>query len=74
MQSGHVASSLNFHAVVNGALVFAVGPIFYTGKWITLFTETVYAFNLLFQQIELNLQEYQVHHSKERKILVWKQH
>ncbi len=39
-----------------------------------LFTETVFAFNLHFQHIGLNLQENQVHHSKECKILVQKRH
>jgi hypothetical protein len=31
---------------------------------------TLFAFNLHFQHIEINLQENEVHHSKERKILV----
>jgi hypothetical protein len=57
---------LKFHAQSNGALVFAVGPILCTGKWMHLFTETVLAVNLPFQPIGLNLQENQVHHSKER--------
>jgi hypothetical protein len=39
-------------------------------KWIKHFTETVLAVNLHFQHIGLNLQETQVHHSKERMILV----
>ncbi len=34
---------------------------------------TVLAFNLHFHHIGLNLQEKQVHHQKERKILIWKQ-
>ncbi len=36
------------------------------GKWTQLFTETVLAFNLHFEQLGLNLEENQVHHSKER--------
>jgi hypothetical protein len=40
------------------------------GKWIKLFTKTVFEFNLHFQHIGLTLQENQVHHSKERKLLV----
>jgi hypothetical protein len=46
----------------------------YTVKWIKLFSETVLAFNLHFQDIGLNLKQKQVYHSKERKILVYKQH
>ncbi len=40
------------------------------GKWIKVFTKTVFEFNLHFQHIGLTLQENQVHHSKERKLLV----
>jgi hypothetical protein len=32
----------------------------------TIFTETVFPFNLYFQHIGHNLQEIQAHHSKER--------
>jgi hypothetical protein len=48
------------------SLFFAVGLILFTRKFYKLFTGTVLAFNLYFQQIGLNLQENQVHHSKER--------
>jgi hypothetical protein len=41
---------------------------FCAGKWIQLFTETVRAFNLHFQDIRLNLQENKVHHSKEHEV------
>ncbi len=53
-----------FHALSNGALVFAVSLILCTEKLIKLFTETVLAFNLHFQNIGINLQENKVHHSK----------
>jgi hypothetical protein len=69
MQNVHVISRL-FHVFSNSALDFAASLILCTGKWIKLFTETLLAFNLHFQQIGLNLQENQVHHSKKRKILL----
>ncbi len=53
-----------------GAFVFAVSLTLCTGKWIKLLTETVLAFNLHFQHIELSLKENQVHHSKQREMLV----
>jgi hypothetical protein len=37
-----------FHALSNGALVFAVSIILCKGKWVKLFTETLLAFNLTF--------------------------
>ncbi len=73
MQNVHVVSRPEFHVLSNGALVFPVSLILCTGKWILkLFTETVLAFNLHFQHMELglDLQENQMHHSKEREILV----
>jgi hypothetical protein len=67
IQNIHVVSRLKFHVLSNCVLVFDVSLILCTGKWIKLFTETVLAFNLHFQHIGLNIQEKQVHHSKERK-------
>jgi hypothetical protein len=60
------------HALSNGALRFPVCLILFAGKWRKLFTETVLAFNLHFQQLGLGLklQESAVQNSKERKILV----
>jgi hypothetical protein len=66
MQNFHVVSRA-FQALSSGALLFAVSLIFCTGK---IFTEAVFAFNLQLQYIGLNLQNNQVHHSKEPKILV----
>jgi hypothetical protein len=66
----HVVSRPKFHVLSNGAFVFGVSLILCTGKWSKLLTETVFAFNLNFQQLGLNLQENKVHHSKERKMLV----
>jgi hypothetical protein len=74
MQNVHVVSRPEFHVLSNGALAFAVRLILCTGKWIKHFTETVLAFNLHFQHIGLNLQEYKVHHSKEPEIFGHKQH
>jgi hypothetical protein len=53
MQNTKVASRTKFlpNLLFNGALVFAVSLILWTGKWIKLFTETVHAFNLNFQLI-----------------------
>jgi hypothetical protein len=66
MQNVHAISRL-FHVLSNGALVFTISLIILcTGKWIELFAETLLAFNLHFQLIGINLQENQVHHSKER--------
>jgi hypothetical protein len=53
------------HALSNGALVSGVSLILCTGKWKKIFTETELAFNMHFQHKRLNLQEKQVHHSKE---------
>jgi hypothetical protein len=66
MQNVNVVFKPGFPAFSNGALVFAVSLILCTGKWIKPFIEIVFAFNLHFQHIGLNLQEKQVHHSKER--------
>ncbi len=63
--------TINHHVFSKGTLVLAVSLILCTGKWIKLFTKTVHAFNL---HIGLNLQENQVHHSKERQMLVWEQY
>ncbi len=54
----------------NGAHVFGVSLILCAGKWIQLCYATMLAFNLNFQHLGINLQENQVHRSKERKILV----
>jgi hypothetical protein len=70
MQNVNVVSTPKFPALSNGALVSAVSLILCTGKGIKLFTETDLAFNLHFQHVVLNLQENQVHHLKEREILV----
>jgi hypothetical protein len=70
MQNPHVVSKPKFNALSNGALVTAVSLILCTEKWIKLFTENLFAFNMHFQHIGLNLDENQVHHSKERGILV----
>ncbi len=70
MQNVHAVSTPGFHALSNGALVFAVSQILCTGKWRKLITEAVLAFNLHFQHIGLSFQENQVHHSKERGIIV----
>ncbi len=40
MQNVHVLSRPVFNVISNGALVFAVSLILWTGKWIQLFTET----------------------------------
>jgi hypothetical protein len=66
----HIASRPEFHVLSNGALASAVSRILCTGKRIKLFTETVLAVNLHFQQLDLHLVENKVHHSKERLILV----
>jgi hypothetical protein len=50
MQNVHVVSRLKFHALSDGATVSPASQILCTGKWIELFTETVLAFNLHFQQ------------------------
>jgi hypothetical protein len=70
MQNVHVVSRPTFYVLSNGALVFHVSLILCTGKWIQLLTETLLAINLHFQHIGLNLQGKQIHHSKERIILV----
>ncbi len=63
----NVVSRLEFIVLSNSALGFAVSPILYTiGKRIKLFTETLLAFSLRFQQIGLSLHENQVHQSEER--------
>jgi hypothetical protein len=74
MQNVSVVSIPKFHVISIGALGFAVNLILCTGKWMKLLTETVLAFNLHFQHIGLrsNLQENQVRHSKDRKMMVWK--
>jgi hypothetical protein len=64
MQNLNVASTIR-HDFSNDAISFAVGLLLCTGKWIKLFIEAVLVFNLHFQHIGLNLQENQVHHSKE---------
>jgi hypothetical protein len=66
MQNIHVVSRPEFHVLSNGALASAVSLILCTGKWTKHFTEADLAFNLHFQHIGLDLQENQVHHSKER--------
>jgi hypothetical protein len=55
----------DFHALSNGALVFAVSLILCPGKWSKLFPETDLAFNLHFKQLGLHWQENQVHGLKE---------
>ncbi len=70
MQNVHVVSRPEFQVLSNGAIGLGVSLVLCTGKWIELFTETLLAFNLHFQHIGLNLQENQVHHSKEPKTLV----
>jgi hypothetical protein len=55
---------------MNGVLGFDVSLLLCTGKWSKLFTEALLALNLHFQHLGLNLQENQVHHSKDPKILV----
>ncbi len=74
MHNVNVVYEPKFPVLSNGALVFGVSIILCAGKWIQLFTETELAFNLHLQHIGLSLQEIQVQHSKERKVLVWKQH
>jgi hypothetical protein len=51
MQNVHVVSRPEFHALSNGALVFALISILCTGKGIKLFREALLAFNLHFQQL-----------------------
>ncbi len=70
MQNVHVVSRPKFYVLSNDALVLAASLILCTGKWRKLFTETVLAFNLHFQQLGINLQKIQLCHSKERGILV----
>jgi hypothetical protein len=60
----------NFHVLSNGALVSGASRRLCTGQWGKLFTEPVPTINLHFRYIGLNLQENQVHNSKEQKILV----
>jgi hypothetical protein len=67
MRNVHVVSRLKYHVLSNGALVVGVILILCTGKLSKLFTEALFAFNIHFQHIELNLQEIHVHHSKEPK-------
>jgi hypothetical protein len=74
MQNVYFVSRAKFYALSNGAFAFAVSPISCTGKWRKQFTETILEFNLHFLHIGLNLQEKKVHHSKEREILISKQH
>ncbi len=66
IQNINAISRPNFHVISNGSLICAVSLIFCAGKLIKLFTETVLAFNMLFQHIGLNLRKTQVHHSKKR--------
>jgi hypothetical protein len=67
MQIVQYVSRPGFHALSNGALAFAASQILCgTGKWSKLFTGSVLAFNLYFQQLGLNLQGQKVHHCKER--------
>jgi hypothetical protein len=54
MQNVHVVPRPEFHALSNGALVFADSRILCTGKWIQVFAETVHAFNLNFQELGLH--------------------
>ncbi len=70
MQNFHVVSRPKFHALSNGELAFALSLILCAWKWIKLFTEIVLGVNLHFQQLGLNLNENQVHNSKEPYILV----
>ncbi len=60
MQNAQVVSR-PFHALSNGALVFAANLIHImyssTGKWVILFSENVIALNLYFLHLGLNLQE-----------------
>jgi hypothetical protein len=75
MQMSVLFLDQNMYTLSNGALCFPVSLTLCTGKWIQLFTETVFAFNLHFQHIGLNLHvtENKVyHHWKEYKILVKK--
>jgi hypothetical protein len=67
MQNVNIVTRPKFHVISNGGLVFGVSLILILcrGKWTKIFTETVLASNLYFQHIGLNLQENQVHHSKE---------
>ncbi len=74
---GHVIPRPEFPVLSNGngALVFAVSVILFLGKRVlnTIHGKSA-CINLHLQHTELNLQENQVHHSKERKMLVQKQH
>jgi hypothetical protein len=71
MQKVHVVSRPKFIVLFTGANFFGVSLILCTGKWIQIFTETLLAaFNVHFQPIELKLQENQLPHSKEPKMLV----
>lgn len=56
MKNVKVVSKPKVYVTSNGAFVFAVIMILYTGKWIRLFIGTVFTVNLHFQHIVLNLQ------------------
>jgi hypothetical protein len=70
MQNVHVVSRPKFHVFSNGALVFGVSLILaYREMDSTIYGRRA-CVNLRFQHIGLNLQENQVHHSKESKIMI----
>jgi hypothetical protein len=69
MQNNNVVSKPEFHVLSNSSLDFTASLILYIGKWIKSLIETVLAFNLHFQHIGLNLQENQVNHLKESKMV-----
>jgi hypothetical protein len=51
MQNANVVSKPEFHVLSNGALLFDVSLISYTGNWIKKFIGAELAFNLHFQHI-----------------------
>ncbi len=69
MQNDRVVSRPVFHALSNGALVFAVSRILCTGKWRKLFTETLLAFNLTFSAYMTQLTEEKCTNRRSLKVL-----
>ncbi len=70
MHNVNVVSRPTFYVLSNGAIFFVVSLTLCTVKWIKLFKETGLAISLHFQHIGFNLQENQVHHSKEAYIFL----
>jgi hypothetical protein len=70
MQNVHVLSRSVFHFLSNGALFFAVSLILCTGKIDAAIRRDCACIQPPFSANITNLQENQVHHSKDREIKV----